>query len=157
MFNQYTQVNSSSYGRYIRLQGMDKQVRFIMKALREEEDGNLLTMQRVKDMIKTSIKLEPLKPLHKIVISMCDLDEIIHTVTTYSSNQNLIMYDLKERLNKMKSPKTKMSMYSNCKLISELTSHLPKKDMIRLVPTPVYNPMVEKAFTLAHMAKFEHF
>ena len=95
-----------------------QQVQFIMKALSEEEDGVPLIMQRVKEMIKTSIKSDSLKPLYKIVNNMGDLEEIIHTITNYSANQNHIMYDLKERLNKMKQPRTKMSMYSNCKLIS---------------------------------------
>ena len=88
-----------------------QQVRFIMKALKDEEDGDPLIMQRIKEMIKTSIKSESLKPLHKIINSMGDLEEIIHTITNYCANQNHIMHDLKERLNKMKGPNTKMSMY----------------------------------------------
>ena len=97
-----------------------EQVQFIMKALSDEEDGDPLITQWVKEMIKLSIKSDPLKPLHKIVTNMGDLEEIIHTITNYCANLNHIMFDLTERLNKMKQPRTKMSMYSNCKLISEL-------------------------------------
>ena len=50
-----------------------------------------------------------------------------------------------------------MVMYSNCKLISELISLLQSKEMIKVVPTAIYNLMVERAFTVSHLPKFEHF
>ena len=69
-----------------------EQVEFIMRALKEEEDGDPLIMQRVKEMVKTSLKSDSLKPLYKIVNSMGDLEETILTTINYC-------------LNKMKMPK----------------------------------------------------
>ena len=82
---------------------------------------------------------------------------MLHTIINYCANQNNIMTDLKERLVKMKVPKTKMNMYSNCKLIVELIALLQAKDMVRVTPVFVYNLMVEKSLTSAHLPKFEHF
>ena len=97
-----------------------EQVEFIMKALNEEEDNDPIIKNRVKVMVKLSLKSEALKPLFKIVNNIGDLEEVLHTIVNYCSNQNNIMNDLRERLVKMKIPKSKMNMYSNCKLIAEL-------------------------------------
>ena len=57
----------------------------------------------------------------------------------------------------MKTPKTKLNMYSNSMLIIELISLLQVKDMVRVTPVFVYNLMVEKSLSSAHLPIFEHF
>ena len=79
----------------------------------------------------------------------------MHTIINYCANQSNIMTDLKERLVKMKTPKTKLNMYSNSMLIIELISLLQVKDMVRVTPVFVYNLMVEKSLSSAHLPKFE--
>ena len=82
---------------------------------------------------------------------------MIHTIINYCSNQSNIMTDLKDRLIKMKAPKTKLNMYSNSMLIIELISLLQDKDMVRVTPVFVYNLMVKKSLSSAHLPKFENF
>ena len=72
-------------------------IKFIMKALNDEEDNDPIIENRIKEMVKDSLKSDLLKPLYKIVNNMNNLEEMLHTIINYCSNQN-IMCDLKERL-----------------------------------------------------------
>merc|ERR1711888_178296 len=134
-----------------------EQVDFIMRALKDEEDNNPILQNRLKEMVRSSIKTDALKPLYKVISNMGDIDEMVHTIINYCSNQSNIMSDLKDRLVKMKSPKTKLNMYSNSMLIIELISLLQVKDMVRVTPVFIYNLMVEKSLSSAHLPKFENF
>ena len=126
-------------------------MKFIMKALQEEEDNDPMIQNRIKEMVRASPKSDSLKPLHKIISNMNDLEEILNTIINYCSNQNNLMVNLKERLMKMKTPRTKMNQYTNSKLIVELIELLQDKKMIQVTSNPLYVLMVEKSLMVSHL------
>ena len=117
-----------------------------MNALKEKENGDPLIKQRILEMVKASIKTDSLKHLYKIVGNMSDIEDIIYAIENYCRSQNHILNDFKERINKLKTPKTKLTMYGNCKMIADLIAHIQGKEMTKNITPSIFTAMVEKAF-----------
>ena len=96
-----------------------RQVNELMKALSEEGDSPVMR-QKVCTAVKASIKGPRFSQMAKTLEVSQDLTQVLNLIQGYCKNVYNILDDLKHRLDKLSTPRSRVVMYNNCLQIVSL-------------------------------------
>ena len=130
------------------------QVEELTKALEEEEDSPV-QRQKVCNAVKLSIQGPRLAPLAKTLESNHNLNQVLDLVLGYCKNIYNVLDNLKNRLDKMSSPRSRMAMYNNSIIIINFIKYLQERNYIKDITSTLFELMVDKALMYTYKVTFD--